>query len=203
MQLPLEDVELFFRLHRSLMFFVNQRLNVIDEKVATPDAYSVLPPTNRIEVHKTLLEHMDLIDAFPDENPFDFDETDLEIVRSWRNLVAGTFYAYRQLQEYMVFLSSTEPVIAYGVVALFDPFEVVIGLHPPRMVKTTLLPSRAGSSTMGSSRVTTLPLVVGFGDGSTRATRKPRSGSASSHRSRCKKGRRTRPRKRRPPKDGR
>ena len=140
MQLPLEDVELFFRLHRSLMFFVNQRLNVIDEKVATPDAYSALPPTNRIEVHKALLEHMDLIDAFADENPFDFDETDLEIVRSWKHLVAGTFYAYRQLQEYMVFLSSTEPVIAYGVVALFDPFEVVIGPHLPRMVKTTLLP---------------------------------------------------------------
>jgi len=140
MQLALEDVELFFRLHRSLMFFVNQRFNVIDEKVATPDAYSVLPPTTRIKVHKVLLEHMDLIDAFANENPFRFDETDLEIVRSWRNLVAGTFYAYRQLQEYMVFLSSTEPVIAYGVVALFDPFEVVIGPHPPRMVKTTLLP---------------------------------------------------------------
>ncbi len=140
MQLPLEDVELFFRLHGSLMFFVNQRLNVIDEKVATPDAYSVLPPTNRIEVHRTLLEHMDLIDAFADENPFGFDETDLEIVRSWKHLVAGTFYAYRQLQQYMVFLSSTEPVIAYGVVALFDPFEVVIGPHLPRMVKTTLLP---------------------------------------------------------------
>jgi len=140
MQLPLEDVELFFRLHRSLMFFVNQQLNVIDEKVSTPDAYSVLPPTNRIGVHKALLEHMDLIDAFASENPFGFDETDLEIVRSWRNLVAGTFYAYRQLQQYMVFLSSTEPVIAYGVVALFDPFEVVIGPHPPLMVKTTLLP---------------------------------------------------------------
>ena len=140
MQLPLEDVELFFRLHRSLMFFVNQRLNVIDEKVATPDAYSALPPTTRIKVHKALLEHMDLIDAFANENPFGFDETDLEIVRSWKHLVAGTFYAYRQLQQYMVFLSSTEPVIAYGVVALFDPFEVVIGPHLPRMVKTTLLP---------------------------------------------------------------
>lgn len=140
MQLPLEDGELFFRLHRSLMFFVNQRLNVIDEKIATPDAYSALPPTTRIKVHKVLLEHMDLIDAFANENPFGFDETDLEIVRSWKHLVAGTFYAYRQLQQYMVFLSSTEPVIAYGVVALFDPFEVVIGPHLPRMVKTTLLP---------------------------------------------------------------
>jgi len=140
MRLPLDDVKLFFRLHRSLMFFVNRRLNVIDEKVATPDAYSALPPTIRIKVHKGLLEHMDLIDAFADENPFGVDEADLEIVRSWKHLVAGTFYAYRQLQKYTVFLSSTAPAIAYGVVALFDPFEVVIGPHLPRMIKTTLLP---------------------------------------------------------------
>ena len=40
----------------------------------------------------------------------------------------------------MVFLSSTEPVVAYGVLALFDPFEVVIGPYLPRMIKTTLLP---------------------------------------------------------------
>jgi len=99
MQLPLEDVDLFFRLHRSLMFFVNQRLDVIDEKVVTPHAYSALPPTLRIKVHKALLEHMDLIEAFADENPFGFDETDLEIVRSWKHFVAGTFYAYRQLQK--------------------------------------------------------------------------------------------------------
>src|SRR3954452_19126313 len=123
MQLPLEDVELFFRLHRSLMFFVNQRLNVIDEKVATPEAYAALPPTTRIKVHQALLEHMDLIDAFADENPFHFDEADLEIVRSWKHLVTGTFYAFRQLQNAMVFLSSTERVVAYGGLALFDPFE--------------------------------------------------------------------------------
>src|SRR6478735_8613795 len=122
MQLSVEDVDLFFRLHRSLMFFVNQRLKVIDVKVATPEAYSGLPPKTRIEVHKALLDHRDLIDAFADENPFHFDEADLEIVRSWKRLVSGTFYAYRQLREYMVFLSTTEPVVAYGVVALFDPF---------------------------------------------------------------------------------
>ena len=40
----------------------------------------------------------------------------------------------------MVFLSATEPVVAYGVLALFDPFEALIGPHLPRMFKTTLLP---------------------------------------------------------------
>src|SRR3954466_8098271 len=140
MLLSLEDVALFFRLHRSLMFFINQRLKVIDEEVSTPEAYAELSPETRIKVHYAFLEHLDLIDAFVNENPFQFDEPDLEIVRSWRHLVAGTFYAYRQLQNYMVFLSSTEPVVAYGVLPLFDPFEVVVGPHLPRMIKTALLP---------------------------------------------------------------
>src|SRR5208282_3106051 len=69
MQLPLEDVELFFRLHRSLMFFVNQQLNVIDEKVSTPDAYSVLPPTNRIGAHnesyKEAKERFGIVTSLP------------------------------------------------------------------------------------------------------------------------------------------
>lgn len=140
MQLSLEEVEQFFRLHRSLMFFVSQRLGVIDETVATPEAYSGLPPETRIEIHKAFLEHMHLIDAFVAENPFGFDEEDLEIIRSWKDLVSGTFYAYRQLQNYMIFLSLTEPPVAYGVVALFDPFEHLIGPYLPRMIKTTLLP---------------------------------------------------------------
>src|SRR4051794_9669488 len=140
MQLPLEDVEQFFRLHRSLMFFVNRRLKVIDKKVATPEKYSGLPHETRVEVHKALLEHTDLIDAFADENPFEFSDVDLEIVRSWKNLVSGTFYVFRYLKAHAVFLTDKEPVVAYGVLALFDPFEALIGSGLPRMVETTLLP---------------------------------------------------------------
>ena len=140
MQLSLEDVELFFRLHRGLMFFVNQRLKVIDKKVATPEKYSGLPPETRLKVHKALLDHMDLIDAFADENPFEFSEEDLEVVRSWKHLVSGTFYVFRYLKTHTIFLTDKEPVVAYGVLALFDPFEAVIGPDLPRMVETTLLP---------------------------------------------------------------
>ena len=140
MQLSAEDVQQFFRLHKALMFFVNQRLKVLDEEVATPEAYSRVTPENRFKVHQALVEHKELIDAFADENPFGFDEGELDIIRSWKHLVTGTFYAFRQLQKHMVFLSSTEPIVAYGVVALFDPFDVVIGPYLPRMLETTLLP---------------------------------------------------------------
>lgn len=140
MELPIEDAKLFFRLHRSLMFFVNQRLGVLDEKPASPEEYSELPPPVRYEVHKAFLEHPELIDDFVKENPSGLDESELEIVGSWRHFVAGEFYVLRYLKNYTVFLSSTDPVVAYGVVALFEPLEDLVGRPLPAMVRTTLLP---------------------------------------------------------------
>jgi Domain of unknown function (DUF6398) len=140
MQLERGDVVQFFRLLTALICFVNQRLKVIDADFPTPEAYAGVTPQDRFKIHKALIEHTDLIDAFADENPFGFDEGDLEIIRSWKHLVAGQFYAFRQLQKYMVFLSATNPAVAYGVVALSDPFEVLIGPYLPRMLQTTLLP---------------------------------------------------------------
>ena len=94
MQLSLDDVKIFFRLHRSLAFYVNQRLEVLDEKIATPEEYSRLSPEPRMKVHQALLDRIDLIDAFADANPFHFDAAELEIVRSWKHLVSSTFYAF-------------------------------------------------------------------------------------------------------------
>lgn len=83
---------------------------------------------------------MDLIDAFVDENPFGFDGRDLEVVRSWKDLVAGKFFAFRQLKKYMVFLTSEGPTLAYGVLALSEPIGEIIGPPLPVMCETTLLP---------------------------------------------------------------
>src|SRR5262245_54661344 len=108
MRLSPDDAQQFYRLHKALMLYVSQQLGVLDEPVATPETYAALPYEARMKVHKALLDHVDLIDAFADENPFHFDVADLEIVRSWKHLVGGTFYAFRQLKSYMVFLSATE-----------------------------------------------------------------------------------------------
>ena len=83
---------------------------------------------------------MDLIDAFASENPFKLPEDELEIVRSWKDLVAGEFYVYRCLKKYTVFLTAREPVVAYGVLSLMDPFEDLIGPRLPHLCKTVLLP---------------------------------------------------------------
>jgi hypothetical protein len=44
------------------------------------------------------------------------------------------------LTKYTVFLKATDPAIAYGVTALSQPFEELVGPYLPVMVKTMLLP---------------------------------------------------------------
>ncbi|QJW97336.1 DUF6398 domain-containing protein [Frigoriglobus tundricola] len=142
MLLEPDDLELFFRLHKALMFFVNQRLRVLPDALATPEDFAALPPTTRLAVRDAFVANLDLIDAFATQNPGPFSGHELDIVRSWRHLVAGEFYVFRELKRHTVFLSSKEPVVAYGVLALSQPFEDLIGPYLPVLTKTVLLPFR-------------------------------------------------------------
>ena len=141
MLLSPEDAELFFKLHRALMFFVNQRLDVVSD-IGSPDEFAALLLPTRLEVREAFLEEVDLIESFVDENPASLNEKELEIVSSWHDHVTGKFYLFRQLKNYMVFLSSEEVPVAYGVLALTEPFEDVIGPRLPVMVDAMLLPFR-------------------------------------------------------------
>jgi hypothetical protein len=134
------DAALFFRLHRTLMFFVNQRLKVVAGHLASPEGFSALPPQVRVKVREAFLNNADLLQSFVDENPAHLGEEELAIVRSWRHQVAGKFYVFRELKKYTVFLSADERPVAYGVLALTQPFEELIGPYLPVMTETVLLP---------------------------------------------------------------
>lgn len=140
MRLPAKDAKLFFGLHHSLMFFVDWRLGVIEDPPASPAEYSLLPPDIRFEVHEAFLENPELVDAFVEENPFHLDEPELEIVGSWKHFIAGRFCVLRYLKNHAVFLSATDPPVAYGVADLLMPFEMLIGPRLPQVVETVLLP---------------------------------------------------------------
>jgi hypothetical protein len=141
MRLDPDDCERFYKLHKALTLFANRRL-----KVVKPPARSMgivaLPPQQRLNVRDAMVKNLDLIDAFVGENPYKLAPDELDIVRSWKDLVAGDFYVLRFLKKYTVFLTAKEPTVAYGVVALSDPFEVVIDRPLPFYCKTVLLPFR-------------------------------------------------------------
>ena len=60
MLLSRDDAELFFRLHRSLMHFVNQRLGVVPA-VGSPEEFAALPLERRLDVRRAFLDRPDLI----------------------------------------------------------------------------------------------------------------------------------------------
>jgi hypothetical protein len=134
-----QDADLFCKLHRSLMCFVNERLQIVPD-VATPEQFSALLPATRLKVRKALLDEMDLIQLFVDANPFNLTDDELEIVRSWKHQFFGKFFVFRYLKNYTVFLSTEEPAVAYGVLALTQPFEELIGPYLPVWTETVLMP---------------------------------------------------------------
>src|SRR6202023_1233979 len=52
----------------------------------------------------------------------------------------GRFYIFRELAKYTVFLSTDKQPIAYGVLALSQPFEELVGPYLPVLTQTVLLP---------------------------------------------------------------
>ncbi len=122
------------------MFFVNQRLKVLPQRIRDADQFSVLSPEKRLAVRDAFVEELDLIENFIDENPANFSFDELEIIKSWHELVVGEFFILRYLKKYTVFLSLEDPPIAFGVLALTQTFEELVGPHLPVMTRTVLLP---------------------------------------------------------------
>lgn len=139
MLLSRDEGEHFLRVNRSLMCFVNERLQIFPE-IHTPDEVSALPTETRLEVREAYLEHPELLESFVNDNPYKLSDDELETVRSWRHQVRGKFLIFRYLKKHAIFLSTDDSPVAYGVTGLTDPIEELVGPHLPLMVEAVLLP---------------------------------------------------------------
>lgn len=139
MVLSPQDAELFFKLYWALLFFANQRLQVVADLDAAEDVGG-LSVEVVFKLREALLAKAELRETFIQQNPAGLAEDELEIVRSWRHQVAGDFYIFRYLKNVTVFLSTDKQPVAYGVVGPTQPLEDVIGPYLPVLTKTVLLP---------------------------------------------------------------
>jgi hypothetical protein len=139
-QLSIDEGKLFYKLHSALMFFANERLELVRDELADPQGYTSLPPEARIKIRDAVHAQPDLIDEFVRENLLSFTPEELKIVASWREAVVGKFIIFRYLKNYTVFLTGDSPYIAYGVLALADPFEELVGPYLPILTDAVLLP---------------------------------------------------------------
>ncbi|MEA3457430.1 MAG: hypothetical protein U9R21_01985 [Candidatus Thermoplasmatota archaeon] len=139
MKLSEKDADLFYSLFHPLLVYVNNQAHAVDRDLKKED----VPRLSMKEIGKLrqhLYKNPELIESFIVENPFDFSEQQLSLVRDWKHFEKGKFFIFHYLKKYTIFLSTDEPPKAYGVNALRTPFEEMIGPFLPVIADAVLLP---------------------------------------------------------------
>ena len=141
MNLPESDVRLFFRLNHFLLLYINNRFKIL-EGLHRPSDLHKLNPEDLKKLKDRLYGSPDLIDSFVKDNPENISSEEQEIASTWKNFVRDRFYIVRHLKNHTVFLDSSHPPKAYGVLGMITSFEEMMGPGLPIMVDATLLPFR-------------------------------------------------------------
>jgi hypothetical protein len=137
MQISPEDADLFFKLMPALQTFANQRLQVI-KNLNDIKLYQKISNEQRVSLRNAFYKKPEIINDFVRENPFGFSADELAIVSGWKHFVAGDFFIQSVTKKYAIFIGHNK---VYGVLALVEPFQAVLGGMPfPAYVKTVLLP---------------------------------------------------------------
>lgn len=142
MRLSSEDVEIFYEIQPALFSFVNQQRGLFTGLETPDDIKAEADMDDFLEIREALYDDRQLIDQFVAANPYNLPAGHLEIARSWRHFLAGTFYIFRYLKKHTIFLVDSEPPKAYGVLGLNSAIEDVVYRDPPILVNAVLLPFR-------------------------------------------------------------
>ncbi len=94
-----EDAALFLSLYQHLIGFAAGRLGGVKDVVDFP-SFQKAPIEAKALARDRLLDNVALIDAYVEENPDEFRETDLAHAVLWRHFVRGDFVIERDLVDY-------------------------------------------------------------------------------------------------------
>jgi hypothetical protein len=139
MRLSPQESERFYRIWFALLHYVNAQLQLVP---AFPDA----PGKEEVSIEVTvqlrdaLWANDALRQQFMTDNPAHLSVADLALVASWQYRLPGSFYIYRSLSHYTIFLSTTTPAHAYGVLGLVSTIEETVPLPLPVYTQAVLLP---------------------------------------------------------------
>src|SRR5215470_7190891 len=133
------ETERFYRIWFPLLHYTNEHLHLVPELPASP-ADGAIGSQDAYAVSSALWKDDALRHTFIAENPFDMPPADLALIASWDNRVAGDFYVFRHLKKYSIFIAQGPSDLVYGVLGLVSPFEDVLPLPPPVLIRAVLLP---------------------------------------------------------------
>lgn len=139
MRLSDDDLKLFFKLHPGYLFHANKKLKILSG-INTLEQFMGLSFHHKSEIRNAVWNHPELLQAFIAENPGEFDNVELEIVKSWQYALDGSFYVMRYEPDQTLFLDTGTSPKVYGVTSLKNDLNDILGNALPVYVKTILLP---------------------------------------------------------------
>jgi hypothetical protein len=141
MQLTSAECDRFYRVWFSLLLYTNRQHSLVKNLKEPANLLDLTISVQDVgKIREKVWKDDTLLDRFTAENPHQLSPVDLGLASSWRKRISGTFFIFRHLKKYTVFLDDSSPARAYGVLGLRSTFEEVIGPYLPVMVNAVLLP---------------------------------------------------------------
>jgi hypothetical protein len=165
MELQKKEIENFFKLHKSLLFYVNQKKNLI-KGISSVSEFKGEILNEVVKLRGYVVKDYDLIDSFIKENPFQFNPEELKTIECWKKGIYGTFYIVKYEKGYTYFYHP-ETKKCYGVLSLFDQLEDMLGSYLPIIVDAWIIPYQ-GKIVYDSLII---PYRVSFGGNMRRSTK--------------------------------
>jgi len=134
-----EEAELFFALYPSMIGFAAGRSGGI-EGIRDAGTFKSAPNEAKAQARKHLLNNIQLIKDYTEENPDGFRERELGYMSDWFLFMQGDFFAVQDLKKYTVFLPADDSTKAYGVLGLTDEIAVILPSTLPLLINAVLLP---------------------------------------------------------------
>ena len=104
MCLPTLDVDRFYRVWKTLLFFANEQYHLVPTwRTATLETQ--LRGNDVAQVRERIWQEDGILDRFIAQNPTQLPAADLALVQSWKHRREGDFLILKELKKYTIFIA--------------------------------------------------------------------------------------------------
>lgn len=122
MYLSEQDASMFYKTWLGLLEFINQMHQIVPGLTDMKNATS-LNPQEVYQIRNKLWEDENLIDEYLQQYGSALSTRETELIRSWKNKLAGKFIICKHLKKYSVFMDTEKGGNLYGVLGISNPIE--------------------------------------------------------------------------------
>lgn len=131
MRLNEEEYYKYLEIHQGLIYYVGKKKKLIPTTMSL-DTFLNFSIPEKFPIRNALYENIHLWDDYIKENSENLSDDDKDIIRGFKYFKEGNFYIVKLTKKYALFLGDK---YVYGVHALSDPFQSLLGNNLPVMVK--------------------------------------------------------------------